>query len=157
MTFLNATVALIAQVDKPGLLKGKNMSARTLILGGLLLVAAAQDPAHAQSVAGAYVASGTECKDTFSKNKSGIGFAKGVDIFAPAILIKGKKLYTPLAACSLKKASVNGDVHKLDLECASSISYASVAVYFRRGENGSLIRQADASGRDGDRYEKCPF
>ena len=92
MTFLNATVALIAQVDKPGLLKGKNMSARTLILGGLLLVAAAQDPAHAQSVAGAYVASGTECKDTFSKNKSGIGFAKGVDIFAPAILIKGKKL-----------------------------------------------------------------
>ena len=105
--------------------------------------------------ADAYVASGTRCEDVFVRSKNGLAFSPGVDIFAPAFIVRGKRLSTPVAKCQLRRSTTKGEVRELEFECVNPISYAPVKVWFRKGEDGSLIRQSNESDTTGSRYERC--
>jgi hypothetical protein len=126
----------------------------SLLAASILTLVVMQTESFAQAAVG-YVATGTTCESAFVRSKSGLQFAPKVDAFAPAFIIKGKTLSTPLARCRLTRSAMKGDMREVSFECASSISYAPVTLYFRRGENGSLIRQASATERDGNLYEVC--
>jgi hypothetical protein len=125
-----------------------------LIVGAVLACMIVSGEALAQA-AEAYVASGTECGDVFVKAKDGVRFAPRVDAFAPAFIVKGKVLRTPVATCRLRHSAAKGDVREFQFECANSISYAPVTVFFRRGDNGSLIRFSSATETVGSRYGRC--
>jgi hypothetical protein len=125
-----------------------------LVIGSLLACLMLRGEALAQTAEG-YVASGTECADVFVKAKDGVKFAPRVDAFAPAFIVKGKVLSTPVATCRLQRSSTKGDVREFTFECANSISYAPVTIFFRRGDNGSLIRFSSATETVGSRYGRC--
>lgn len=125
-----------------------------LLVASVFACVAITSEAFAQTTE-AYVASGTQCEDVFVKGKSGLTFSRNVDVFAPAFLIKGKTLSTPTATCKLRGSSAKGDMREFKFECVNSISYAPVNVFFRRGENGSLIRFASETETVGSRYDRC--
>lgn len=127
---------------------------RNLLVASILACVVIGGEALAQGVEG-YVASGTQCSDVFVSSKNGLAFSRNVDVFAPAFLIKGKTLSTPTATCKLRRSSAKGDVRELHFECVNSISYSPVNVFFRRGENGSLIRLASETETIGSRYDRC--
>lgn len=129
-------------------------SDKRILLGLTLLALAVPETVFAQSATG-YVAVGTRCEDVFTRSKSGMVFKRNVDAFAPAFIVSGKTLRTPVATCRLQKSTAKGDLRELQFECASPISYVPVKVYFRKGENDSLIRQASETEAIGNRYERC--
>jgi hypothetical protein len=125
-----------------------------LVTGFVLACLVFSGRALAQTAEG-YVASGTQCADVFVKAKEGVKFAPRVDAFAPAFIVKGKVLSTPVATCRLRKSSTKGDFREFHFECANSISYAPVTIFFRRGDNGSLIRFSSPTETVGSRYGRC--
>jgi hypothetical protein len=125
-----------------------------LLVGSFLACVIASGGALAQTAEG-YAESGTQCSDVFVKAKNGVKFAPRVDAFAPAFIVKGKVLSTPVATCRLRRSATKGDVREFQFECANSISYAPVTLFFRRGDDGSLIRFASASETVGSRYGRC--
>ena len=51
---------------------------------------------------GACVLEGRDCVDVYASAGKAASFKKPVDIFAPAFLISGKRLRTPMATCHIK-------------------------------------------------------
>jgi hypothetical protein len=127
---------------------------KNLLIGSILASVISSGQALAQTAEG-YAASGTECADVFVKTKDGVKFKPRVDAFAPAFIVKGKVLRTPIATCQLRKSSAKGAVREFQFECANSISYSPVTVFFRRGDEGSLIRFSSAEETVGSRYGRC--
>ena len=125
-----------------------------VLVGSVLAVAVFSGHALAQTAEG-YAASGTECKDVFVKTKDGVKFSPRADPFAPAFIVKGKALSTPVATCRLQRSSAKGDVREFHFECKNAISFAPVTVFFRRGDNGSLIRFTSADETVGSPYSRC--
>lgn len=124
----------------------------------ILAICSAPERAHAQSahkLDGAYVELGTTCEDVFVKSKGGLRFSSKRNPFSSALLIRGKTLSTPIASCQLSRITQRGDVLDVSLQCANTISYASVKAYFRIGADGALSRLSSPDDRAGDKYEKC--
>lgn len=125
----------------------------SLLVGSVLACVIVSGEALAQNAG--YVASGTECADVFVKAKDGVKFSPRADPFAPAFIVKGKALTTPVAMCRLRRSEAKGAVREFQFECANSISYAPVTIFFRRGEDGSLIRFSSADETVGSKYGRC--
>ncbi|WP_331291672.1 MULTISPECIES: hypothetical protein [Methylobacterium] len=71
---------------------------------------------------GAWVLEGRDCADVYASAGKVASFKKPLDIFAPAFLISGKRLRTPMATCGIKSVRPTGDRHLLVLDCANAVA-----------------------------------
>lgn len=114
--------------------------------------AAAQDGSGVQ---GAWVEQSQKCEDIFAFPKGKPEFKKPVNIFAPAMIITGKRLVTPQASCSLKSTKADGNRTRVNLRCANSISPEDVTVLLAKLPDGRLARYYDENDQSGSRYTYC--
>src|SRR4051794_37494519 len=84
----------------------------SVFAASVLMLIVAPTASFAQTAIG-YVATGTTCDAAFVKTKSGVKFAPKVDAFAPAFIIQGKTLSTPLARCRLTSSTTKGDMREV--------------------------------------------
>lgn len=117
----------------------------------------AQQPPTAADLQGAWVEQGASCADVFESRNGKLAFRRPVDAFAPAFIIAGKKLRTPLATCNFVKASSGSDRANISLSCANAVSVDSVQLVLTLKEPGVLIRQLGLQGemRSGTAYLLC--
>ncbi|WP_336492589.1 hypothetical protein [Methylobacterium nigriterrae] len=104
---------------------------------------------------GAWVLEGRDCADVYSSAGKGASFKKPVDIFAPAFIVSGKRLRTPMATCSIKSVRPTGDRQLLLLDCANAVAGQEVRVYMTPQPNGALRRYYDAQDPTGTGYQRC--
>jgi hypothetical protein len=104
---------------------------------------------------GAWLAQGSSCTDVFTPAGQGMSFKKPVDIFAPAFVISGNRLRTPMATCRIKSVRPNGDRQVLTLACANAVSTADVKVLMAASSDGSLKRYFNDEDTVGSRYQRC--
>jgi hypothetical protein len=126
-------------------------------LAGAALLAAV--PAAAQDgkgIQGAWVEQSQKCQDVIAFKGGKPVFKQPVNIFAPAMIITGKRLKTPQASCSLKSAKPDGDRTTVVLQCANSISTADVTLSLAKLPDGRLARFYDQNDQTGSRYVSCP-
>lgn len=104
---------------------------------------------------GAWVLEGRDCGTVYSSAGKGAAFKKPLDIFAPAFIIAGKRLRTPLAMCSIKALRPAGDRNLLVLDCANSVAAQEVRVHLSPQPNGALKRYYHAEDPTGIDYRRC--
>jgi hypothetical protein len=115
--------------------------------------AAAQD---AKGIQGAWVEQSQKCEDVFVFKGGRPVFKRPVNIFAPAMIITGKRLTTPQARRGLKSAKPDGDRTAVVLQCANSISSPDVTLSLAKLPEGRLARFYDQNDQTGSRYVSCP-
>src|SRR4029450_7177969 len=62
---------------------------------------------------GAGLTGGADCAEFYSSAGKGTSFKKPVDIFAPAFIVSGNRLRTPMASCRIKSVRPSGDRQRL--------------------------------------------
>jgi hypothetical protein len=133
---------------------------RKAVYAGLLLMAMAPSDGHAQAVRaadlqGAWLEQSSECKDVFEAHKGALRFRRPVDAFAPAFIVSGRRLFTPLAGCRVATSAVAGAQITLTLSCANAVSTEAVRVVLDASKPGVLVRQMGADLRAGTVYRLC--
>jgi hypothetical protein len=114
-------------------------------------------PAAAQDgIQGAWVEQSQKCEDVIAFKGGKPVFKQPVNMFAPALIITGKRLKTPQASCGLKSAKPDGDRVTVLLSCANSISTADVKLSLAKLPDGRLARYYDENDQTGSRYVSCP-
>lgn len=135
-------------------------SANIAALGlSLAALAGVSDPLAASgglsAYQGAWVLEGRDCADVYSSEGKAASFKKPIDIFAPAFLISGKRLRTPMATCGIKSVRPIGDRHLLILDCTNAVAGQEVRVYMAPQANGALRRYYDDKDPTGTGYRRC--
>lgn len=104
---------------------------------------------------GAWLAQGPSCADVYSSAGKGASFKKPVDIFAPAFIISGNRLRTPMASCRIKSVKPSGNHQVLALDCTTAVSAGDVRVLVARLPDGSLRRYFNDQDTAGTGYQQC--
>jgi hypothetical protein len=104
---------------------------------------------------GAWLAQGSSCADIFASKGQGTSFKKPVDIFAPAFIVSGNRLRTPMASCRIKSVRATGDRQVLTLACANAVSTDEVKVVMSASPDGSLKRYFNDQDNVGSSYQRC--
>ncbi len=104
---------------------------------------------------GSWVLDGRDCADVFSSGGKGATFKKPVDIFAPAFVISGKRLRTPMASCQVKSSRPGKDRQIFVLDCANSVASNEVRVQLATSPNGTLKRYYSDQDPTGVTYRRC--
>ena len=107
-----------------------------------------------QSFQGAWVQPSAECSDVFVKTKSGMAYKRPVSVFAPALLITGKRIKTPGAVCSVNSIKPAGDKQAVRLACTTMISTDAVDALLSVSHEGDLYRYTSEDDH-GTRYVRC--
>ena len=105
---------------------------------------------------GAWLQTGSSCAEVYSSAGKGVSFKTPVDIFAPAFIISGNRLRTPLASCRIKSVKPTGDRQLLALDCANAVSTGEVKVHMLPSPDGSLKRYFNDQDTTGTTYQRCP-
>ena len=98
---------------------------------------------------------GPSCADVYSSAGKGTSFRKPVDIFAPAFIVSGNRLRTPMASCRIKSVRPTGDRQLLVLDCANAVSVDEVRVLMATLPDGSLRRYFNDQDTTGTPYQRC--
>jgi hypothetical protein len=104
---------------------------------------------------GAWLAQGSSCADIYSSAGHGLAFKKPVDIFAPAFIVSGNRLRTPMASCRIRSVKPAGDRQVLSLACANAVSTNDVKVLMAPSPDGSLKRYFNDEDNVGSPYQRC--
>ena len=104
---------------------------------------------------GAWVLEGRDCADVYASAGKAASFKKPVDIFAPAFIISGKRLRTPMATCSIQSVRPTGDRQLLILDCANAVAGQEVRVSMAPQPNGVLRRYSNEQDPTGTGYRRC--
>ena len=104
---------------------------------------------------GAWLQDGSSCSDIYSTSGKEFSFRKPVDIFAPAFIISGSRLRTPMASCRIKSVKSASDRQFLTLDCANSVSVGDVTVLMSSAPDGTLKRYFNAQDSMGSTYRRC--
>ena len=104
---------------------------------------------------GAWLAQGPSCADVYSSTGKGASFKKPVDVFAPAFIVTGNRLRTPLASCRIKSVKPSGTHQVLALDCATAVSVGDVRVLVATLPDGSLRRYFNDQDTRGTGYQQC--
>jgi hypothetical protein len=104
---------------------------------------------------GAWLIQGPSCAETYSPAGKGVSFRKPVDIFAPAFIVSGSRLRTPMASCSIKSVRPAGDRQVLVLNCANSVAGGEVRVLLATLPDGSVKRYLNERDTTGTQYQRC--
>ncbi len=128
-----------------------------VLVGSVLAAVAAQAaPAGLPAYQGAWVLSGRDCAELFSVTGRNLSFRKPVDLFAPAFIVSGQRLRTPMASCRVRSIrAVDGRDH-LDLDCANAVAANDVRVIMAPGKDGTLTRYYSDQDPTGIAYRRCP-
>lgn len=131
------------------------------ISGAMMLgLAAFSQPATAaetglSSYQGAWLEPGLSCEDIYAGTGKSPSFKKPVDIFAPAFIISGKTLRTPMASCRVRSVKSTDDRQVITLNCANSVATNDVTVQMAAAPDGSLKRFFDDQDKIGRPYKRC--
>ena len=104
---------------------------------------------------GAWLIQGSSCTETYSSAGKGVSFRKPVDIFAPAFIVSGNRLRTPMASCRIKSVRPAGDRQVLFLDCANAVAGGEVRVLLATLPDGSLKRYLNERDTTGTQYQRC--
>src|SRR4051812_38515331 len=104
---------------------------------------------------GAWLLTGRDCAEVYSSAGRGTSFKKPLDIFAPAFIVSGNRLRTPLASCRIRSARPTGDRQLLVLDCANAVAGQEVRVLMATRPNGPLRRYYDEQDPTGVGYQRC--
>ncbi|WP_336491811.1 hypothetical protein [Methylobacterium nigriterrae] len=104
---------------------------------------------------GAWVLEGRDCAEVYSSAGKATSFKKPVDIFAPAFIVSGNRLRTPMASCQIKSVRPAGDRQLLLLDCANAVAGNEVRVLLSSTPNGSLRRYYNDQDPTGVAYQRC--
>src|SRR4051794_24212690 len=117
-----------------------SMTARSELVAATLvfLVGAAGHATAAPALDGAWTYS--ECDALFVHRGKSASFKKPVDLFAPAFIVSGSRLRTPMASCSIVGTKRVNDRHILKLTCATSIAATDVTAILAPQPDGSMKR-----------------
>ncbi|MBZ6075908.1 hypothetical protein [Microvirga puerhi] len=130
-----------------------------LVLGIVASVAAASAMAAEPDLSGyqgAWLAGGPDCADVYSLGAKSASFKKPVDIFAPAFIISGNRLRTPMATCRITSVKQSEDRQLLGLHCTNAVASNDVTVLMSPTADGSLRRYFNNHDTIGTTYLRCP-
>jgi len=133
------------------------MNARSwevILVGATLMAVGVASGAHAASVPqGAWTYG--PCDTLFTHRGNVASFKKPVDLFAPAFIVTGSRLRTPMASCNIARTKRVNDRLILNLSCATSIAVSSVTVILAPQPDGTMKRYSDANDTIGTTYRRC--
>jgi len=138
---------------KPTVLFPALVAASLLILpaGG----SAAENKAGLSSLQGAWIEQSMDCAQVFKPAKRGMAFRPDVSVFAPAMVVSGRRIATPGATCTIQSISQLSDRMTLNLGCTTTITTSPVKAYVSVAQDGSLVRYNNATDSVGSKYEAC--
>jgi hypothetical protein len=104
---------------------------------------------------GAWLSEGPDCTDVYAPAGKGTSFKRPVDIFAPAFIVSGNRLRTPMASCRIRSVKPTGNRQMLVLDCANAVAGNEVRVLLAASPDGSLRRYLNDQDTIGTRYQRC--
>jgi len=104
---------------------------------------------------GAWLAQGSSCEEVYASAGSRTSFKRPVDIFAPAFIVSGNSLRTPMASCRIRSVRPAGDRHSVHLSCANAVAGNDVRVLMALMPDGSLKRYFNEQDTTGTSYQRC--
>ena len=130
---------------------------RCLFLLALALTAAPWQGAHAQAgrLQGAWVEEGSPCDSVFVTTPKIIAFKRPANAFAPAFIVSGRRLSTPLATCRLISISPSGARQVLRLSCTTSVASDTARAVLAPAEDGGIYRYHSVEGGIATKYRRC--
>ncbi|MDU0340241.1 hypothetical protein [Bosea rubneri] len=111
--------------------------------------------AQASAFQGAWLEEGGACSGVFIQKGAAIAFRRPAAAFAPAFIIAGQRLATPLATCRIVRMTAQGARQMLNLSCTTTVSSDSARVVFALAESGTLNRYLGPEGGIATRYQRC--
>lgn len=111
-------------------------------------------PADLSSYQGAWVLEGRDCADVYASGGKATAFKKPIDIFAPAFIVSGRRLRTPMASCQIKSVRPAGDRQLLLLDCTNAVAGNEVRVLMAPA-SGALKRYYNEQDPTGVGYQRC--
>ena len=121
-------------------------------VAGSVGTAAETAPAALQ---GAWLQQSFSCARVYSPAGKSVSFIKPVNAFAPAFIISGRRLRTPLASCRIRLVKPGADRQVLALDCATTVAANEVVAFIAPMPDGTLSRFADDEDRIGTPYKRC--
>lgn len=103
---------------------------------------------------GTWVLDGRGCSDVYASDGKATAFKKPVDIFAPAFIISGRRLRTPMASCQIKSVRPVGDRQLLLLDCMNAVAGNEVRILMAPAA-GALKRYYNDQDTIGVGYQRC--
>lgn len=113
------------------------------------------EEAGLSSYQGAWLAQGPECAEVYSSTGKGPSFKTPLDIFAPAFIVAGNRLRTPMASCRIKSVRSDGEREVFRLSCANAVAGEEVKVLMATMPDGSLRRYFNDHDKVGTPYQRC--
>jgi hypothetical protein len=121
----------------------------------LALSGAAFAQSSPSTIQGAWLAQGSSCADVYASSGTRTSFKRPVDIFAPAFIVSGNSLRTPMASCRIRSVRPAGDRHSVHLSCANAVAGSDVRVLMALTPDGSLKRYFNEQDTTGTSYQRC--
>ena len=111
--------------------------------------------AQARTLQGAWLEEGSSCASIFLATPNAVAFKRPASAFAPAFIVSGNRLSTPLATCRLVGVAPSGERQVLRLSCATSVSMDTARAIFSVAGDGNLYRYSAMEGGIATKYMRC--
>jgi len=132
------------------------LTCRLAVLAVTLAAAPLQEAqAQAGRLQGAWLEEGTSCDSVFVATPGRVVFKRPASAFAPAFIVSGRRLTTPLATCGLVGVSSIGARQLFRLSCTSSIATDAARAILGPAEDGGLYRYHSLEGGIATKYRLC--
>lgn len=130
---------------------------RCLFLVAMAVALAPPQNAQAQAgrLQGAWIEEGSACDSAFEATQKGVAFKRPASAFAPAFIVSGNRLSTPLAVCRLIGISPNGPRQVVRLNCTTSVATDSARAVFAPADDGGIYRYHSVEGGIATKYLRC--
>lgn len=136
------------------------MTGMDVRVGAYLLVMALILPAQGarsqtSDLQGAWIEEGLSCASVFTAVRDSIGFKRPASAFAPAFVISGKRLTTPLASCRIVDVRSSGDRQIMNLRCTTTVSTDAARAVLAPAPDGGVYRYLAVDGDAAAKYQRC--
>lgn len=134
------------------------MAANRRLLLFVLAVAVAplqQAKAQAGHLQGAWLEEGWSCASVFVATLNGVAFKRPANAFAPAFIVSGKRLSTPLATCRLVGVVPKGERQILRLSCVTAVTADTARAIFSVASDANVYRYNSVEGGIATKYLRC--
>jgi hypothetical protein len=128
---------------------------RLLSVLALTLIPSIQEARSQASLQGAWLEEGTPCSEVFIATRRGVAFRRPASAFAPAFIVSGKQLSTPLATCRLAGRSTRAERQVLRLSCTTAVATDTARAIFSPATDGGMYRYHSLEGGIATRYQRC--
>jgi hypothetical protein len=128
---------------------------RRLLLALAMPLLAVEDARPQGLLQGAWIEEGTPCSDVFVATRGGVAFKRPANAFAPAFIVSGRRLTTPLATCTLIGRSSGGERELVRLSCTTAVATDTARAIFSPATDGGMYRYHSLEGGIATRYQRC--